>query len=732
MTRTVETLRLSGLARAEALAAVNRMLGDRSRGDLSRLLVLDDTAALTDHAEGYERLLTSHRMDHLLCVAVGPRAGDTRELLLPGSISSGRGSAVLWVSDPIGIDWQAAAAAIANVRGGSAANGLNHLIELLTTAEVFDRVCELAALVPGGVASPGLRLAGTDSEAASFSAALAIAIRDITGPGSGNAAADEPFMIQRDGRAPVSLAENGEISQYRDEVSATAGAAADALAELASPSGLLGLGQPRAPEHVIATGMALAAFRDRVSGLLRSAHAPGGPSEKQLEQVIKAGVRLPELPRIAEGETPAAASAPGSMSAAVRDAVAEDIRAGNTLPRVISRLTLTERKMDPRGSASYLPDVDKRCPDALVRRLAEPSPPPPPYSWLPAAGALAAALAGLAAGWNVLAGIIAGVIIALGWTGITVRMTRAGQVTSPAVRRRAIAVLLAALAGVTVGAGAGISLKPARTVATAGIVLALVVVIATAMWSWRARMSAWRRELALNEAISAADGLADLLVTVAAKEWSGGAVMLEEVARTRIVLGGITQQLRAHSDAQGDGETAGLQASRAARLSKSIKPVLRELVLAVLATRPSAGLDGRAAFGLARAKTDELITRWTLYAHEHGALSPPPFAAASVNGGSYTDESEVAEIKEVITHDPRAVMWQLCTPADLSALDVVSRPQVVAFAPRLMRQPLADALSRDTVWTSSGQHAGLLRLVPLRAGLVPPKWADEEEQEPLS
>jgi hypothetical protein len=91
----------------------------------------------------------------------------------------------------------------------------------------------------------------------------------------------------------------------------------------------------------------------------------------------------------------------------------------------------------------------------------------------------------------------------------------------------------------------------------------------------------------------------------------------------------------------------------------------------------------------------------------------------------------VAEIREVITHDPREVMWQLCTPADLSALDVVSRPQVVAFAPRLARQPLGDVLPRDTVWTSSGQHAGLLRLVPLRAGLARPKWAGEDEQEPL-
>jgi hypothetical protein len=731
MTGTVETLRLSGLAETEALQAVNRLLGDRSRGDLSRLLVLDDTAALTDHSEIFERLLTSRRMDHLLCVAVGPRAGDTRELLLPGSISGGRGSAVLWVSDPLGVDWQLAASAIAKVRSGNGANGLNYLIDLLSTAEVFDRVCELAALIPGGIASPGLRLAGTDDEAASFSAALAVAIRRLVGSRSPSPGTDEPFTIQPNGRPGASLAENGEICQYRDDVGASATSAAAALAELATVGGLVGFSQPQAPELLIATGTALAMFRDRVSGLLRSAHAPGGLSEKQLDQVVRAGVRLPELPGIAEDGTRAAVPRAGSVTTAVRDAIAEDVRSGATLPRVSSRLALTERKLDPRGSASYLPDVDRCCPAALIRRLAEPGPLPPPHPLLPAAGALAAVLAGLAAGWSIAAGIAAGVIIALGWTGITVLMMRGGQVTRPAVRRRATAALLAALVGAAIGAGAGVALKPARPVVIAGIVLALVIVAATAIWSWRARVGAWRRDLAPNEATGAAGALAELVVTVATREWSGAAAMLDEIARSRIVIDGVAQQLRVHADHYDGVESTGLQASRAVRLSNSLTPTLRELVLAVLAARPAFGLDGRAAFELAQAKTGELITGWTLHARENGALSPPPFAAMAGNGTSYADESEVAEIKEIVAHDPSAVMWQLCTPADLSALDVVTRPQVVAFAPRLARQPLADALPRDTVWTSSGQHAGLLRLVPLRAGIARPKWSGEDEQELL-
>src|SRR5260370_15406239 len=110
--------------------------------------------------------------------------------------------------------------------------------------------------------------------------------------------------------------------------------------------------------------------------------------------------------------------------------------------------------------------------------------------------------------------------------------------------------------------------------------------------------------------------------------------MLDEIGRARIVIDGVAQKLRVHAESQSDGESAGLQASRATRLGNSLTPTLRELVLAVLAARPAAGLDGRAAFELAQAKTHELITDWTLYVQEHRALSPPPFAAVGANGAS--------------------------------------------------------------------------------------------------
>jgi hypothetical protein len=144
------------------------------------------------------------------------------------------------------------------------------------------------------------------------------------------------------------------------------------------------------------------------------------------------------------------------------------------------------------------------------------------------------------------------------------------------------------------------------------------------------------------------------------------------------------------------------------------------------AEHAAASAGGQAAFEQARAKTAGLLTEWTEHARRHGALSPPPFATAAASAASQADDGEIADITEAVRHDPREVMWQLCTPDDLSALDVTDEPQVVTFAPRSARQVLTDAVPPDTVWPSTGAHAGLLRLVALRDGIASPSWTGGE------
>ena len=68
---TVQVLWLAGAG--DAAARVEDILADPYRDDLRRLLLVDDTGSLVEHSPLYERLLTSGRLDHLLCIAVGPR-----------------------------------------------------------------------------------------------------------------------------------------------------------------------------------------------------------------------------------------------------------------------------------------------------------------------------------------------------------------------------------------------------------------------------------------------------------------------------------------------------------------------------------------------------------------------------------------------------------------------------------------------------------------------------------
>lgn len=625
---TVVLLRLSGLDAAEAMGVANELLSARDKHPvLRRTLAIDNTVALIDHTAVYQRLLTSRRLDRLLCVALGPLGpegpeGQSPQIRIPPNISSRQGSAVLWVSDAQGVDWRLSAIAIADGHRGSLVNGLDYLLEVLSIDDVYDTVMRtMVAQVPDGVASPGMKLAGADDAAASFAAALALAIRRFTGSSSGLAAGTEvPFAsLQPTASWTVDLADGGELAAYRDRVVDSADAITDALAK--SRGGLLRKVGPDVREDVIATGKNLNAFRDRVLRLFTEAQAAGELTEAQRGRVTAAGVLLPAPPpstaRNADNQT---AGTEGDRSIVART-VDQAIRSGEALPRVIRRLTLTGQQLKHKGSASYLPDVENACPSSLLNRLASPVPRPP----------------------------------------------------------------------------------------------------------GRAAAEAWQRGLGLEEAARAATSLADLVVNVARQEWSGGATVTDEISRTRIALDGISKRLADYADGAGTPAVVGARASRLARLSESLTPFLYDLVEKVLAAEsatPSSG--GQEAYGRAQDKTGGLLAEWRGEATKNGPLSPPPFATSVVHDHTYADD-DIAAIREALLHDPRQEMWQLCGPDDIGALNAAETPQVVAFAPLPTKNVLAQVLPPDMKgmkWTTSGSHAGLIRLVPLRPSATWVEWAD--------
>jgi hypothetical protein len=627
---TVVILRLRGLKVAAAADAADELLSDRDRYPcLDRTLVVDDMAALVSHAEVFQSLLTSRRLSHVLCVAVGPRdtrsparppghgQTDSRPMRIPPDISSSRGSAVLWVSDPRGVEWRLSAAANADGHTGTPADGLECLVDVLSADDVYDRVLKLVVDMQDGVASPGLHLADADDETAAFAAALTIAIGRITGAGSGAAGgAETPFASLLPGATgAASLEREGELESYRDRINAAASVTSAAIAK--SGGHLFRKAPPDLRGDVVAIGNDLRAFRDQVSALFTQAHAAGEPTGAQRAAMTAAGVRLP--PAFASQNSGSPANQPGSGRSPVRLAVTQAIKSGDTLPRVMRRLTLTTQQLKHSGSAAYLPELNRICPPGLLNRLA-----------------------------------------------------------SPAERPSGKAV------------------------------------------------QAWRRELGLTEASTAADGLAALIVNVATREWSGSAAVSDEVSRTRIALDGAGKKLADYAATVTAPPATGARAARRTRLSDVLMPILHDLVDNVIgAESAEASSSGREAFERASDSTESLITKWVQHAAENGATARPSFATSSVHDDGYAGD-ELTTLKETLLHDPVQQMWQLCQPDDLGVLDVTQAPRVVAFASRMDKEALGDNLPDTMTLTASGSHAGLLRLVPLRPGTVRTDDTDDD------
>ena len=362
---TIEILRLSGTETPEAEQAASSLVDFRTGPrDLRNLLVVDDTALLVEHAPVYALLDNAGRVENMLCVAVGPRAGNGRALRLPGNLGGTQGSPVLWVGDPAGIDWRMAAATVAIGHPPGKISGLDHLVELLLVQDMFKRVYStVTGKVPGRVASPGLWLAGAEDEAATFAAALALASHRLCDPGPG---AEGPFPSLLPSQAGgVNLADGAPLARYRDEVAELSARAAGELGKLGGFGGLLRRGDGGARADIVEAGAALTDLRDLVTQLLRDANTTGELTSNQQRLLADAGIRFQPGP-------PASPSARADDQRPVYRTIAETIRGGDPLALVARRLTLTERELKRHGSASYLPEVGQRCPPPLLERLADP------------------------------------------------------------------------------------------------------------------------------------------------------------------------------------------------------------------------------------------------------------------------------------------------------------------------------------------------------------------------
>jgi hypothetical protein len=228
-----------------------------------------------------------------------------------------------------------------------------------------------------------------------------------------------------------------------------------------------------------------------------------------------------------------------------------------------------------------------------------------------------------------------------------------------------------------------------------------------------------RHELGLDDAQRAAAELARLISTVGNQEWSPATPTSGELGRARIALDGVRLVLHAYAEeADDDGDAT--RGSRVARLSDSLHAALRDLVLLAVEDESAApSKTGQEAFEEAQKRAGDLLIRWRDHVVANSIQAAPPFPTASPYDVTIALQDDPADIKEALLYPHEQAMWQLCESRDTAALNVAVEFPAIRFASRLYERPLATALSsREVEWTPRGSFAGLMRLVPLRSGLV--------------
>ncbi|WP_326611511.1 hypothetical protein OG949_20140 [Streptomyces scopuliridis] len=141
------------------------------------------------------------------------------------------------------------------------------------------------------------------------------------------------------------------------------------------------------------------------------------------------------------------------------------------------------------------------------------------------------------------------------------------------------------------------------------------------------------------------------------------------------------------------------------------------------------GQAGTLAVGRTEARVRELLSTARHHLQRNGVLAPPPFAPAHRTRTTSanllgTDPHRVAEL--VGAEADRRIVVQLSSPEQGALLSRDPAAAVwIRFAPEAVRGEVENAWRtsgsgrpEEALWTASGRYAGLIRLTPLRMGVV--------------
>ncbi|CAM3951174.1 hypothetical protein [Nocardiopsis rhodophaea] len=739
---SVHRLDLRGLTRDESRKTVRAVFGPGTPPtDSARALVLDETGRLVDHADSYEDIFNSGRVQTMVCVAVGPpeRTAARRTLNRPGQIGPERGIATLWVDDETGVGWTLHPPGPASPFPGAVPEsriGADRLVEVLSHPEVFDRVVELSGELPEAAASPGLYWVGAESGEDAVTAALLRAAFALTAKPSGSGSSAPTATARSSGSPLVDLVEgvrrpsvatddpgNGELAARERRLRHALGRADGSLESLSGWLGVFGTASParlRASE-LPAVGAALADYRDYVVALFTRLNTLTG--EPLAAELARAGIAVRPVPPEESREA----------VDALRRRAESRLARGGAVTEVAADLDRVAAHVSPPGSAAEMPRVRHAVPSGLVDALEDPPgfPAPGPVSGLLAAAFAAPLFPALAGWWT---GALAGGLLAALWLvmfAVLLARCRPLRGAAPTLAVHAGAAVGGVLAGLWIGAASGLSVELGPPVVVlVGSVVGGVVAAWSLAGSWTARIRAWRSSIPLDAVDPAASGLTRLVNAVARDEWALGAARRHLADLTRSAAGATRAATHALTEATERLPTPATPPAEASDLVPVLRADLTSLVRTAVAPIWSGLRAGqvRDLYDSVHDGTSDLVAEYLQHLRTEGPYVPPRFVAPGEER-TIAVSGDPERLLRALHRPPGDRMLQLCDPAHLSLLSTgAGAARGVRFAPMSVRPAMFGGgreAPSDTVWTAGGRLTGLLRLVPLRSGVMTTLWSNE-------
>lgn len=736
-----DVVRILDLTRDSTAEAYLDVIDARKAGPLGlprRVVVIDDVTKLIEHYQRYERLAALPQVEKVICVAIGGLDGARTEFQIPTAMVTV--AATLWVGDRDGVNWSGGADR-ARVRGQEKDTDLSDLISVLRTPEVFDEVYRRTRDFPHQTASPGLDVDRIDVPEQVLTDRRVVALRSIVATGLA-AREQEAGSRLTEVLDRVATQMSGARNRVLDQVPVEAllqqvrtGAhiqlrrAHSALQRLASLAGLLGAhGGVRHTKSLLATaGSALYEHQALATETVRRVGANLASGYPPVHELVEIGLPQPSgVDHVA-------------LSSEVGAAVSADLRAGHPLPDISGQLRRFAVRVAPQGAIGAGRTISSSRVESLTTVLKKP--PPVTFGW-PAPLVLLTGIAFLtcfAATMLPQPSGIAGPVLSLCWIVLTglLLARRSGQngvkAMAFAVDWGLIAVGAAAVAGVVSGALASQSVDTSGLPVEAeflAVLLLVLVMLGTGALSWNWMIHSWSRKVGLQEALDANQYLVQLLDEVIAAEWRPAqqrrqladtalavASGIDDVAELATELLTVLEEVESGGGAEAEfPSAAGLGGGR--ELVAVLRRDLAELT--ILAIEPCLAGIRRAGPQSAQPgqyadHTRHLFTDYSGHLETRGVHALPAGirdeAPRQALRAALWHQSDAS--RQILRSNHRSELIQLCAAGEVRLLNAADS-EVFRFAPQDARDVLA---ADDVIWVS-GTAVGVVRLVPLRPGLV--------------